>query len=91
MIVPDAPPELITVPADGVNTADALIVNVPATLKLADAVTVADAVIAIPLNVRVPLLAIAAPLLNVIVPLVGANVVLPLTVSVPPTLKLAVG
>ncbi len=56
-------------------------------VKLLDVVTVADAAMVNPWNVSVPEFAMDDPLFIVIVPPVGASVVEPLTVKVPPTDK----
>ncbi len=91
-VMPQPVPVNVIVPAVGASVWLAFTVKVPDTLKFPVGCTVGVVDIVRPLNVSVPLLdMVHAALFIVTVPDVGAKVVLPLTVSVPPILKLAVG
>jgi len=83
-------PEMTSV-APGVKVAELPTVKVPPTAKLEEEVTAAEVARVTLLKVKDPELAIEAPLFKVIVPAVGAKVLVELTVNAPPTLKDAVG
>lgn len=70
----DPAADIVIVPPEGLNVAVELLVNVPATLKLLDVVTVADEGIVKLWKVAVPLFEIDEPLFIVIVPPLGVNV-----------------
>ena len=79
----DPAADMVIVPPEGLNVAVELLVNVPATLKLLEVVTVAPDGIVKLWKVAVPLFAIDEPLFMVIVPPLGVNV--PVTDNAPVT------
>jgi hypothetical protein len=86
---------IVIVPPDGLNVAVEELVKVPLMVKEEDVVTVADAAMVKLLNTKLvvapPLFTIDAPSVKVIVPAVGARVLVAFIVRAPSTEKEEVG